>query len=110
MSTSVKGLSRRSLLRTGAAFGLAAVPGSLAMPVLGGSHMPDIQSVLDGISVEGYVREDYRKLYNLDNTPLWDPAKDWIRTADWEKIRSEFAGRGPRFATVRRTGPGHCRS
>ncbi len=99
MNTSMKGLSRRSFLRTtGAAFGLASVPAGFALPALAGSHLPDIQSVLDKISVEGYVREDYRKLYSLDNTPLWDPAKDWIRTVDWEKVRSELAGTTVRFA------------
>ena len=98
MYTSMKGLSRRSFLRTSAACGLVSVPVGFALPALAESHLPDIQSVLDGISVEGYVREDYRKLYNLDNTPLWDPAKDWIRTVDWEKVRSELAGTTVRFA------------
>jgi multiple sugar transport system substrate-binding protein len=98
MNTSIKGLSRRSFLRTGAAFGLAAAPAGLALPALAGSDLPDIQSVLDKISVAGYVREDYRKLYNMTDDPLWDPKKDWIRTVDWEKVRSEQAGKTVRFA------------
>ena len=73
MNTSLKGLSRRSFLRTGAAFGLASVPAGFALPALAQSDLPDIQSVLDKISVAGYVREDYRKLYNMSDDPLWDP-------------------------------------
>jgi len=98
MNTSLKGLSRRSFLRTGAAFGLASVPAGFALPALAQSDLPDIQSVLDKISVAGYVREDYRKLYNMSDDPLWDPKKDWIRTVDWEKVRSEQAGKTVRFA------------
>ena len=98
MNTSMRGFSRRSFLRTGAAFGLAATPLGLARPALAGSGLPDIQSILDKISVAGYVREDYRKLYNMTDDPLWDPKKDWIRTVDWEKVRSEQAGKTVRFA------------
>ncbi|MBC7738829.1 MAG: extracellular solute-binding protein [Candidatus Saccharibacteria bacterium] len=98
MNRSLTGLSRRSFLRSGAALGLATVPTGFALRARAEGQLPDIQKVLDGISVEGYVREDYRKLYNLDNTPLWDPAKDWIRTVDWEKVRSELAGTTVRFA------------
>ena len=29
---------------------------------------------------------------------MWDPAKDWIRTVDWEAVRSQFAGSTVRFA------------
>lgn len=88
MVTSLKDLYRRSFLRTGAAFGLAATPLGLARPALAQSDLPDIQATLDKISVNGYVREDYRKLYNMTADPLWDPKKDWIRTVDWEKVRS----------------------
>ena len=98
MNTSLKGLSRRSFLRTGAAFGVASGTAGLALPALAGTDLPDIQSVLDKISVSGYVREDYRKLYSMTDDPLWDPAKDWIRTVDWEKVRSEQAGKTVRFA------------
>ena len=97
MNTSMK-VSRRSFLRTGAAFGLASAPMGLALPARAQSDLPDIQSVLDKISVSGYVREDYRQLYNMSDDPLWDPAKDWIRTVDWEKVRSEQAGKTVRFA------------
>ena len=98
MKTTFSGLSRRSFLRTGAAFGLATSAAGLKMPAYAQSGLPDIQSVLDRISVDGYVREDYRKLYNMTNEPLWDPAKDWIRSVDWEKVRSELAGTTVRFA------------
>ena len=60
--------------------------------------MLDIQSILDKIWVAGYAREDYRKLYSMTDDPLWDPAKDWIRTVDWEKVRSEQVGKTVRFA------------
>lgn len=86
------GMSRRSFLRTGAAFGVAAGAVGLKTPALAQSGLPDIQATLDGISVANYVREDYRKLYNMSDEPLWDPAKDWIRTVDWEKVRSELGG------------------
>jgi multiple sugar transport system substrate-binding protein len=92
------GVSRRSFLRTGAAFGAAAGVATLKTPAFAQSDLPDPQSVLDKISVEGYVREDYRKLYNMTNDPLWDPAKDWIRTVDWEAVRKEQAGKVVRFA------------
>ena len=73
MNTSTRELSRRSFLRTGAAFGLATVPAGFALPALASSDLPNIQSVLDKISVAGYVREDYRKLYSMTDDPLWDP-------------------------------------
>ena len=98
MTIKLRGLSRRSFLRTGTAFGMAAGMTGLKTPAYAESKLGDIQTILDGISVEGYVREDYRKLYNLDNTPMWDPAKDWIRTVDWEKVRTELAGTTVRFA------------
>jgi multiple sugar transport system substrate-binding protein len=91
-------LSRRTLLKRGAALGAVGGFGGLAAPALAQSDLPDPQSVLDSISVEGYVREDYRTLYGMTNEPLWDPAKDWIRTADWEAIRSQLAGSTVRFA------------
>ena len=53
MKTSLGGLSRRSFLRTSAAFGLDAAPSGLALPALAGSTLPDIKSVLDKISVAG---------------------------------------------------------
>ena len=88
MKTTLRGLSRRSFIRSSAAFGLATGAAGLKSPAFAQSDLPDVQSVLDRISVEGYVREDYRKLYSMSGEPLWDPAKDWIRTVDWEKVRS----------------------
>jgi multiple sugar transport system substrate-binding protein len=91
-------LSRRSFLERSAAIGLVSGVGGLSIPALAQSGLPDPQSILDRISVKGYVREDYRKLYNMSEDPLWDPKKDWIRTVDWEKVRSEQAGKTVRFA------------
>ncbi|WP_246697413.1 ABC transporter substrate-binding protein [Rhizobium sp. G21] len=91
-------VSRRSFLRTTATVGLAAGAAGLKLPAFAQSNLPDIQATLDKISVDGYVREDYRKLYKLSSDPLWDPAKDWIRTVDWEKVRSEQSGKTVRFA------------
>jgi multiple sugar transport system substrate-binding protein len=99
----MKKLSRRSFLERSAAVGLisgagAVSLGGLSLPAFAQSGLPDPKAVLDRISVKGYVREDYRKLYNMSDDPLWDPAKDWIRTVDWEKVRSEQAGKTVRFA------------
>ncbi|MFB2553691.1 ABC transporter substrate-binding protein [Ensifer soli] len=92
------GTTRRSVLRAGAGLGLAAGFTGLKLPAYAQGSLPDIASVLDRISVDGYVREDYRKLFNMTSDPLWDPAKDWIRTVDWEKVRSEQSGKSVRFA------------
>ena len=99
----MKKLSRRTFLERSAAVGLvsgasAVSLGGLSLPAFAQSALPDPKSVLDRITVNGYVREDYRKLYNMSDEPLWDPAKDWIRTVDWEKVRSEQAGKTVRFA------------
>jgi len=91
-------LSRRSLIKRSAAVGFAGGLGGFVRPVLAQSDLPDPQSILDRISVEGYVREDYRQLFNMTNEPLWDPAKDWIRNVDWEAVRAEQAGKTVRFA------------
>ena len=93
------GTTRRTFLKSSAAAGLSAgIGGSIVAPALAQSDLPDPASVLADISVEKYVREDYRKLYGMSNDPLWDPDKDWIRTVDWEKVRSDQAGKTVRFA------------
>ncbi len=89
--------TRRSMLRLGTAFGVGAMASGIRLPAFA-QELPDIQSVLDGISVPGYVREDYRTLYNMSDEPLWEPAKDWIRTVDWEAVRSQQMGKTVRFA------------
>ena len=91
-------LSRRTLLKSGAALGVGGAFGGLAIPALAGSHVGDVASILADISVPKYVREDYRTLYNMSGEPLWDPNKDWIRTVDWEKVRTELSGTTVRFA------------
>ncbi|RMF40726.1 MAG: extracellular solute-binding protein [Alphaproteobacteria bacterium] len=92
-------LSRRSFMKSSSAAGLSVVGSQLALPALAQSDLPDPASVLADISIEKYVREDYRKLYGMsDAKPLWDPAKDWIRNADWDRVRSELAGTSVRFA------------
>lgn len=92
-------ISRRSFLKSGAATGaLGVVAPGVGLPSIARAQMRDPADVLAGISVEGYVREDYRALYNMSNAPLWDPNKDWIRTVDWEKVRSELSGTTARFA------------
>lgn len=91
--------SRRHFLKSTAATGALAsfaTPG--LMRVARAQDLPDPASVLADISVEKYVREDYRKLYNMSGEPLWDPASDWIRTVDWEAVRSSQAGKTVRFA------------
>ena len=63
------------------------------------AELPDPASVLAKINVGNYVKKDYRDLYKLaDDEELWDPAKDWIRTVDWEAVRKEFAGKTVKFA------------
>ena len=93
-------LSRRSVLKAGAAAGLATAT-SLSTPIISSAfaqNLPDPQKILDDISTEKYVREDYRKLYGITNELLWDPDKDWIRTCDWEAVRKAQAGKTVRFA------------
>src|SRR5688572_7183331 len=89
--------TRRSVLRSGAALGAAAGFGGVSLlNVKSGfaADLPDPAKVLADINVGKYVKADYRKQYGLaDDEPLWDPKKDWIRTVDWEAVRSEFAGK-----------------
>ena len=92
-------LSRRSLLKSGAAFGAAGLIGTSGVSLFNvrrslAASLPDPASVLAKINVGNYVKKDYRELYKLaDDEPLWDPQKDWIRTVDWEQVRKEFAGK-----------------
>lgn len=93
-------VTRRGFLRTSAAGLAAGVPMALAAPrIARAQDLPDVQGVLDGISISKYVKPEYIEMYGLsDDKPLWDPAKDWIRTVDWEAVRAEFAGTTVRFA------------
>ncbi|MEM9223068.1 MAG: extracellular solute-binding protein [Pseudomonadota bacterium] len=96
-------MNRRSFLRSSAAASALGATGAVSLaglsaPALAQSDLPDPQSVLNDISVDKYVREDYRELYNMTNEPLWDPSKDWIRTVDWDAVRNEMAGSKVRFA------------
>ena len=53
-------------------------------------NLPNPADVLAKINVGNMVNKAYREQYKLgDNDELWDPKKDWIRTADWEAIRKE---------------------
>ena len=90
--------TRRTILRTSAALGVAGGFGRLAAPAFAQDSLPDPQTVLDDISVKKYVREDYQKLFNMSGEPLWDPKTDWIRTVDWDAVRSEQSGKKVRFA------------
>ncbi|MEM8823201.1 MAG: twin-arginine translocation signal domain-containing protein, partial [Pseudomonadota bacterium] len=94
-----RNVSRRGFLRSSAAIGVTgAVGGGLGLPALAQSGLRDPADILAEISVNEYVRDDYRELYNMSGEPLWDPAKDWIRTVDWEKVREELGGTTVRFA------------
>jgi len=96
--------SRRTFLKSTAATGAAALVGAGGANLFHVSRglaqdLPDPASVLAKINVGNYVKPEYRQLYNLaDDEEMWDPAKDWIRTADWEAIRGEFAGTTVKFA------------
>jgi len=91
--------SRRSFMKSTSAFGLAAVGTSLGGRAFAESHLEDPQSILDNISISKYVREDYQELYGMsDDKPIWDNSKDWIRTVDWDAVRSELSGTTVRFA------------
>lgn len=95
-----KNLNRRSFLKNTAAVGAATAAISLSRPFVskGFAQARDPQAILDDINVKKYVREDYQKLYNMSGEPLWDPNQDWIRTVDWESVRSAQAGKTVRFA------------
>lgn len=93
--------NRRSFLKASAAAGVTGAMGSglaVSAPAVAQSALPDPASVLADISVPKYVREDYRTLYSMSDEPLWDPNKDWIRTVDWDAVRTAQAGKTVRFA------------
>ena len=98
------GVSRRSFLKTSVASSVGAAAGSTALPLfhIGKANAQtamDPADVLAKINVGKYVKKEYRDQYSLaDDDLLWDPAQDWIRTADWEQIRNEFAGTTVKFA------------
>ncbi len=89
-------LTRRSVMLAGTA-SAAAMASPWVRPAFS-QGLPDPQQILDDISVEKYVRADYRELYGMTNDPLWDPDQDWIRTVDWEAVRQAQSGKTVRFA------------
>jgi multiple sugar transport system substrate-binding protein len=95
-------LSRRSFLKSSAALGAVAATGGVSTFHIGkawAQNLPNPADVLAGLNVGKFVKKEYREQYKLgDNDELWDPKKDWIRTADWEGIRKEHAGKTVRFA------------
>jgi len=93
-------LSRRTFLHNSVAAGAVGGVGSLlATPLRAASDLPDPASILADISISKYVRADYRDLYGMsDDKPIWDDSKDWIRTVDWEAVRSQLSGTTVRFA------------
>ncbi|CAN7352824.1 ABC transporter substrate-binding protein [Mesorhizobium sp. LjNodule214] len=98
-----KDVSRRSFLMSTAVVGASAVAaGGVSLFNVRRSFAQEAANpadILAKINVGGYVKKEYRDLYKLaDGDELWDPAKDWIRTVDWEKVRSEFAGKTVKFA------------
>ncbi|MFO1034228.1 MAG: extracellular solute-binding protein [Hyphomicrobiales bacterium] len=93
-------ITRRSLLKTTAAAGAAASVGGVNLFNVNRAFadMMNPADVLAKINVANYVNKDYQKQYGLNGDELmWDPNKDWIRTADWEAIRKEHAGKTVRF-------------
>ena len=99
-----RGVSRRSFLKSTTSVGLAAGVAAGGLPLINvgsglAQSLEDPADILARIRVGDYVRQDYREQYNLgDDDELWNPAKDWIRTVDWEQVRNEFAGTTVRFA------------
>lgn len=95
--------SRRSFIKAGAS-GLAVAAAGSALPLFNvrrsfAAELPNPADVLAKINVGNYVKKEYRDQYKLaDDDLLWDPAKDWIRTVDWEAVRSEHAGKTVKFA------------
>lgn len=103
LTTKKGGTTRRTLLKSTAAMGVALTAGTGGVSLFNvrsaySQNLPNPADVLAKINVGNYVKADYRKQYNLgDDELLWDPKKDWIRTADWEAIRKEHSGKTVRF-------------
>ena len=97
-------LTRRSLLKSTVAASAALVAGTGGVSLFNvrsaySQNLPNPADVLAKINVGNVVKKAYRDQYKLgDNDELWDPKKDWIRTADWEAIRKEHAGKTVRLA------------
>ncbi len=93
-------VTRRSLLKSTAATGAALSVGGVNLFNVNRAFadMANPADVLAKINVANYVNKDYQKQYGLNGDELmWDPNKDWIRTADWEAIRKEHGGKTVRF-------------
>ena len=79
MHNSVGKLSRRKLLKAGAALGLSALPAAGGLPLFNvrrsfAQDAADPAEVLNKINVGNYVKKEYRDLYKLgDDDLLWDP-------------------------------------
>jgi len=104
LTTKKGGMTRRSLLKSTAAAGLALTAGTGGVSLFNvrgayAQNLPNPADVLAKINVGNMVNKAYREQYKLgDNDELWDPKKDWIRTVDWEAVRKEHAGKTVRFA------------
>ena len=96
--------SRRGFLKSSGAASMGLAAGASTLPLFNIKNASaltadDPADILAKINVGNYVKEDYRKQYNLaDDDLLWDPSKDWIRTVDWDKVREEQSGKTVRFA------------
>ncbi len=101
MTSKKSGLvTRRSVLKSTAATGAALSVGGVNLFNVNRAFadMANPADVLAKINVANYVNKDYQKQYGLNGDELmWDPNKDWIRTADWEAIRKEHGGKTVRF-------------
>ena len=93
-------MSRRQFMQTTAlAVTALATPVVLRGTAALAATLPDPDKVLSSINCGNFVKKDYLEQFGIGpNELLWDPKKDWIRTADWEAIRSKFAGQKTRFA------------
>lgn len=104
LTTKKGGMTRRSLLKSTAAAGLALTAGTGGVSLFNvrgayAQNLPNPADVLAKINVGNMVNKAYREQFKLgDNDELWDPKKDWIRTVDWEAVRKEHAGKTVRFA------------